>query len=74
MTGRDDSDDLDDTAQLDGADTLDGFGDPLDTGYSPPERPWVVDGRAAEHEDLAHRLARELPDVGEGDGLSLIHI
>jgi Family of unknown function (DUF5709) len=67
MTGRDDSDDLDDTAQLDESDTLDGFGDPLDTGYSPPERPWVVDGRAAEHEDLAHRLARELPDVGSED-------
>jgi Family of unknown function (DUF5709) len=68
MTGRDDSDDLDDTAQLDESDTLNGFGDPLDTGYSPPERPWVVDGRSAEHEDLAHRLARELPDVGEADG------
>ncbi len=70
MTGRDDwddTDDLDDAAQLDGSDTLEGGGDPLDTGWSPAERPWVVDGRADEHEDIARRLARELPDVGEDD-------
>ena len=69
---RDDQDDLDDTAQLDPADTLDdrGVEDPLDEGISPPERPWAVDDwgftarEAAGHEDLDHRLARELPDVG----------
>ncbi len=67
--------------QLDQSDTLDtrGPADPLDEGYSPPERPWAVDDwgvtarEEAEGEDLAHRLARELPDVGvgddEGDGL-----
>ena len=78
---RDDQDDLDDTAQLDQADTLDdrGVSDLLDEGISPPERPWAVEDwgltarEAAGHEDLEHRLARELPDVGEdedeGDGL-----
>jgi hypothetical protein len=78
---RDDLDDLDDTAQLDQADTLDdsGLDDQLDEGISPPERPWAVDDwgltarEAAGHEDLDHRLARELPDFGadedEGDGV-----
>jgi hypothetical protein len=78
---RDDQDDLDDTAQLDQADTLDdrGVDDLLDEGISPPERPWAVDDwgltarEAAGHEDLDHRLARELPDVGDdaddGDGV-----
>ena len=69
---RDDQDDLDDTAQLDRSDTLDGrsLDDPLDEGISPPERPWAVDDygltarEAAGHEDLDHRLARELPDIG----------
>ncbi len=69
---RDDQDDLDDTAQLEQSDTLDdrGVDDPLDEGISPPERPWAVDdwgltaNEAAGHEDLDHRLARELPDVG----------
>jgi Family of unknown function (DUF5709) len=69
---RDDQDDLDDTAQLESSDTLDagGVADPLDEGISPPERPWAVDDwgltarEAAGHEDLDHRLARELPDVG----------
>lgn len=68
-TGRtdwDDQNDLDNNAQLDGNDTLEG-GDPLDEGYSPAERPWVSDGRAEEHEDLAQRLARELPEVGAGE-------
>ena len=42
---RDDQDDLDDTAQLDQADTLDdrGVDDLLDEGISPPDRPWAVD-------------------------------
>ena len=69
---RDDQDDLDDTAQLDQADTLDdrGVDDLLDEGISPPDRPWAVEDygltarEAAGHEDLDHRLARELPDVG----------
>jgi hypothetical protein len=46
-----------------------------DEGYSPPERPlgvsaWGVTAfEASVHEDLAHRLAREEPDVGDvGDG------
>jgi hypothetical protein len=53
--------------------------DLLDEGVSPPERPWAVEDwgvtarEAAGHEDLEHRLARELPDVGvgedEGDGV-----
>lgn len=50
----------------------------LDSGYSPPDHPWAVDGwgttarEAATHEDLAHRLARELPDTNdldESDGI-----
>ena len=69
---RDDQDDLDDTAQLDRSDTLDDHGvdDPLDEGISPPERPLAVDdwgltaAEAAGQEDLDHRLAREVPDVG----------
>ena len=69
---RDDQDDLDDTAQLEYSDTLDdrNVEDPLDEGISPPEQPWAVDdwgltaNEAAGHEDLDHRLARELPDVG----------
>lgn len=49
-----------------------------DEGYSPPERPlgvsaWGVTAfEAGVHEDLAHRLAREEPDVGDtdyGDGI-----
>ncbi len=83
MTDRDNQDDLDDTAQLDYSDTLNDrdVPDPLDEGYSPPERPWAVEdwgttaGEEAGHEDLDHRLARELPEVGvddegdEGDGI-----
>ncbi|NMI01614.1 DUF5709 domain-containing protein [Pseudonocardia acidicola] len=74
-------DDADDVVfeQLDAEDTLDDRGpaDPLDEGYSPPERPWAIDGwgttarEEAEGESLDERLARELPD-GEpfdGDGL-----
>jgi hypothetical protein len=65
--------------QLDAADTLDDSGpaDPLDEGWSPPERPWAVDGwgttarEEAEGESLDGRLARELPDQrsDDGDGL-----
>jgi Family of unknown function (DUF5709) len=76
---RDNLDDLDDSAQLDTADTLDdrGVTDPLDEGYSPAERSWASEDfgttarEAAEGEDLDHRLAREVPDVAadDGDGL-----
>ena len=59
-----------DSDQLGPEDTLDdrGVADVLDEGYSPPERPWAVDDFGVtpsdEHtgEDLAHRLAREVPD------------
>lgn len=74
----DSGDDLDADAQLDPGDTLEdrGVADPLDEGYSPVERPWAVDDygttarEAAEGEDLDHRLAREVPDIGDDDVLS----
>jgi hypothetical protein len=72
-----DRDELDDTVfeQLDAGDTLDdrGVADPLDEGYSPPERPWAVDDwgttarEEATGESLDRRLAREVPDVGASD-------
>ncbi|MFF6996647.1 DUF5709 domain-containing protein [Streptomyces sp. NPDC008313] len=68
-----------DSGLLDAEDTLDadGVADPLDRGWSPPERPWAVehDGvTAAERrrgETLDQRLAGELPDIAEpeGDGI-----
>ncbi len=76
---RDNLDDDDGSAQLDASDTLDdrGVADVLDEGYSPAERSWASEDygttarEAAEGEDLDHRLAREVPDVGaeDGDGL-----
>ena len=57
--------------QLDASDTLE-YGrprDPLDEGYSPPERPWAVDdwgttaGEERRGEGIDARLARELPDI-----------
>lgn len=79
----DDSDGVDgvdtDSGLLEPDESLDDTGveDILDEGYSPPERPWAVDGwgltarEAAGHESLAARLARELPEVpaAGGDGL-----
>ncbi|MFJ9627151.1 DUF5709 domain-containing protein [Streptomyces sp. NPDC101175] len=69
----------DDAGLLDAEDTLvaDGVEDPLDRGWSPPERPWAVeraDVTAAERqhgETLDQRLAEEVPDVtvADGDGL-----
>ncbi|WP_320784041.1 DUF5709 domain-containing protein [Streptomyces sp. CRN 30] len=69
----------DDAGLLDPEDTLedDGVDDPLERGYSPPERPWAVEHTgvtAAERrrgETLDQRLAEEVPDVApaEGDGL-----
>ena len=59
-------------------DDVDGVSDVLDTGWSPPERPWAVeDWGTTEREEVAGeslsaRLARELPqrpdDVGDGLG------
>ena len=58
-----------DSDQLEPEDTLlDGVSDVLDEGYSPPDRPWaatdygITPEEEHEHEDLDHRLARELPD------------
>jgi hypothetical protein len=73
------SDQREDTGVLDAEDTLeyDGVDDPLDRGWSPPERPWAVEHTgvtAAERhagETLDQRLAEEQPDlaVPDGDGL-----
>lgn len=75
----DESEVQDDAGLLDAEDTLmdDGVGDPLDRGWSPPERPWAVEHRgvtAAEGragETLEQRLAEELPEPAafDGDGL-----
>jgi Family of unknown function (DUF5709) len=75
-------DDYDDTSyeQLDSEETLEygGPADPLDEGYSPPEKPWAVDDWGTterenrEGEGLDRRLAREVADDGadeDGDGL-----
>ncbi|MFJ3307600.1 DUF5709 domain-containing protein [Streptomyces sp. NPDC086549] len=64
-----------DSGLLDVEDTLvdDGVGDPLDRGWSPPERPWAVEHTgvtAAERhqgETLDQRLAEELPDLTAPD-------
>ncbi|MFG2602174.1 DUF5709 domain-containing protein [Streptomyces sp. NPDC048514] len=68
-----------DSGVLDVEDTLDfdGVTDPLDRGWSPPERPWAVDHvgvTAAERqagESLDQRLAEELPEAVPlaGDGI-----
>ncbi|MGW0936131.1 DUF5709 domain-containing protein [Streptomyces sp. NPDC002666] len=62
--------------QLDAADTLDDrqLADVLDEGYSPPERPWVVEDRGTtgseqlSGETLEGRLARELPETADPPG------
>ena len=72
----DDPDEWDqESGQLGAEDTLDdGVADPLDEGYSPPERPWVGDGwgvtarEQAEGDSVDRYLARELPDVAADDG------
>ncbi len=54
-----------------------GTGDPLDEGYAPPDRPWVVEGLGTtaneRHtgESLETRLTREVPepDGSLGDGV-----
>lgn len=66
----------DDAGLLDAEDTLltDGVSDPLDRGWSPPDRPWAVERSgvtATERlhgETLDQRLAEELPDVTASDG------
>lgn len=66
----------DDAGLLDAEDTLesDGVDDPLDRGWSPPERPWAVernDVTAAERhrgETLDERLLEEVPEIAEPDG------
>ncbi|MBV2352830.1 hypothetical protein KUM39_00410 [Streptomyces sp. J2-1] len=68
-----------DSGVLDVEDTLDydGVGDPLDRGWSPPERPWAVEhngvtaGERLTGETLDERLAEEVPDTAvlDGDGL-----
>lgn len=58
-------------------DDADGVTDVLDTGWSPPERPWAVadwgttDWEDSAGESLDGRLAREIPDAEDdrGDGL-----
>ncbi|MEV5081655.1 DUF5709 domain-containing protein [Streptomyces sp. NPDC056159] len=75
----DDSEVREDTGVLDPEDTLvyDGVDDPLDRGWSPPERPWAVEHTgvtAAERrqgETLDQRLAEELPapPVWDGDDM-----
>ncbi len=73
------SDQREDTGLLDAEDTLenDGVDDPLDRGWSPPDRPLAVEHSgvtAAERhqgETLDQRLAEEQPDLVApyGDGL-----
>ncbi|MEV5127594.1 DUF5709 domain-containing protein [Streptomyces decoyicus] len=73
------SDPQDNPNDLDMEDALDepDLDQTLDTGYSPPERPFVVnhDGTTAQElhdrETLDHRLAVEVPDVcaPDGDGI-----
>ncbi|MEU5365619.1 DUF5709 domain-containing protein [Streptomyces sp. NPDC005925] len=75
----DGSEQREDTGLLDAEDTLeyDGVDDPLDRGWSPPERPLAVEHvgvTAAERhlgETLEQRLAEEAPDLAPsaGDGL-----
>ena len=75
--GTDGTDPEEASGLLEAEDTLDdprGVRDVLDTGWSPPERPWgVEDWGTTESEELAGesldgRLARELPDRSEDDG------
>jgi hypothetical protein len=55
--------DMAEALQLDPEETLT-EGDPLDAGYSPPDRPYAVEDPAVvgEEETLDERLAREEPD------------
>ncbi|MFE9450279.1 DUF5709 domain-containing protein [Streptomyces sp. NPDC006739] len=72
----DESEIREDSGVLDVEDTLDsdGVDDPLDRGWSPPERPWAVEHTgvtAAERhrgETLDQRLAEETPEPAPADG------
>jgi hypothetical protein len=75
---QDDEDVVADSGLLDSADTLDDRGvEPMEEGFSPPEKPLAVNQRgttAAEQrqsETLDERLAREVPDAPgqQGDGV-----
>ncbi|MGW9024691.1 DUF5709 domain-containing protein [Streptomyces sp. NPDC055722] len=75
---QDDEDVVADSGLLDSADTLDDRGvEPMEEGFSPPEKPLAVNQRgttAAEqrrNETLDERLAREVPDAPgqQGDGV-----
>src|SRR3954452_17154578 len=77
LYGTDGTDPEEASGLLEPEDTLDGargVPDVLDTGWSPPERAWAVDGwgtteaEEAAGESLDGRLARELPDGGGGGG------
>jgi uncharacterized protein DUF5709 len=69
----DDIEDNADNGLLDPEDTLEDR-DPLDEGYSPPEKPWAVNDwgttarEEATDESLDGRLARELADLADDDG------
>jgi Family of unknown function (DUF5709) len=74
--GTDGTDPEEASGLLEAEDTLDdprGVRDVLDTGWSPPERPWAVDdwgtteSEESAGESLDGRLARELPDGADGD-------
>ena len=78
--GTDGTDPEEASGLLEPEDTLEdlhGVRDVLDTGWSPPERPWAVndwgttEAEESAGESLDGRLARELPDSveDEGDGL-----
>ena len=77
MYGTDGTDPEEASGLLEPEDTLEdthGVRDVLDTGWSPPERPWAVDdwgtteAEEAAGESLDGRLARELPDGSDDDG------
>lgn len=64
--------DLGEMVQEDNAETLVGpsTSDPLDAGYVPPDRPYLLEdeaARSAEPEDLEGRLRRERPDIDPDD-------
>jgi hypothetical protein len=80
LFGSDGTDPEEASGVLQPEDTLDvgtGVPDVLDTGWSPPDRPWAVndwgttEAEETAGEGLAGRLARELPDGAgdDGDGL-----
>ena len=75
--GSDGTDPEEATGVLEPEDTLDyreGVADVLDTGWSPPERPWAVndwgttESEESAGESLTGRLAREIPEAADDDG------